>query len=104
MDQFEAIRDLHDRATRGETLSVEEQSLLDAWYAQQDASESAQIAGAVSGPVSRQTIQEQIDATIERLQAVTGQIQGVLEENERLRREIDSLTIRLAHTSSSRAA
>ena len=32
---------LHDKATRGVTLSAAEQERLDAWYADQDAAEQA---------------------------------------------------------------
>ncbi len=31
---------LHDKLTRGESLSAEEQATLDAWYAAQDEAES----------------------------------------------------------------
>jgi hypothetical protein len=34
---------LHDRATRGETLSVEEQRQLDRWYTAQDHAEMAML-------------------------------------------------------------
>jgi len=36
-------KQLHDRATRGETLSVEEQRQLDIWYTAQDYAEMAML-------------------------------------------------------------
>jgi len=98
------VHNLHDRATRGELLSEEDQVQLDAWYEQMDAQELAQLNSNIASPADRQLIQEQINATIARIQNVTTKIQTTLDENERLRRENLSLTARLAQTSASRAA
>jgi hypothetical protein len=43
---------LHDRATRGENLTVEEQELLQRWYAHHDQEEMVQLAiGAIIDPL-----------------------------------------------------
>ncbi len=37
------MKQLHDRATRGHTLTADEQAQLDAWYAAQDVDEAAML-------------------------------------------------------------
>jgi hypothetical protein len=39
----DSAKQLHDRATRGETLSAEEQKQLENWYASQDTAESKML-------------------------------------------------------------
>lgn len=77
---------LHDRHTRGELLSLEEQAWLDSWYIQIDADEHVQILGHSGTSSTPTAIQEQINATIIRIHAVAKQIQSTTTENERLRR------------------
>lgn len=85
---------LHDRMTRGEMLTAEEQAALTAWYAQQDDAESTLLAAA---PVaSLATLQAQVDTALARMQSVTQRIQTLAEENEALRRENAALVRRLA--------
>ena len=40
---------LHDRATRGEVLTAEEQAQLNEWYAERDRAEAAMLCAAHSG-------------------------------------------------------
>ena len=42
----ESGRQLHDRATRGDTLTEAEEAILAAWYEHQDAEEGAMLASA----------------------------------------------------------
>jgi hypothetical protein len=49
---------LHDRATRGETLSPEEQAQLESWYALQDEIED-NILGATTAEKTKATMQAQ---------------------------------------------
>ena len=46
------IKQLHDRATRGEILSAEEQKQLENWYASQDSAESKAL-GLAAGEKTR---------------------------------------------------
>jgi hypothetical protein len=72
----EVAQRLHDRATRGQPLSAEERASLEAWYARQDAEEMAQLAEA---PLPEDVI------------ALRDQIQTLLAENEKLRKELAAL-------------
>ena len=78
---------LHDRATRGEVLTIEEQSQLDDWYALQDAQEikSLQTYDTSSDTVHLRT---QIATALERLASTTQQIQDITVENDTIRDEI----------------
>ncbi len=83
-------RELHDRFSRGETLSAEEQKQLRDWYASQDAAES-KILGLTTSEKTAASLQAQIDAALAQLMAVTKRIQEVASENDTLRREITTL-------------
>ncbi|MBK6433293.1 hypothetical protein [Candidatus Amarolinea dominans] len=85
---------LHDRATRGQSLTHEEAAALEAWYAQQDQAELAQI---VRTPVHDVTLlQQQIDGALTQLAKTTQQIRRLGKENAALRRENARLRVRLA--------
>ncbi len=81
---------LHDKATRGLTLSIEEQAQLQHWYDGQDAQEAAMYAAVpeVTGVVR---LQAQIDMTLTQLMNMTRRIQEVMLENKALRQEIEGL-------------
>ena len=98
---------LHDRATRGETLTSQEQAALDAWYATQDSAEAVHLGfgsgtqKAVSGQIaesgaSADTLQRQIDMLLERIASVTTQVQLLMEQNSVLRQENRLLQQKLA--------
>jgi len=81
---------LHDRATRGETLTAEEQEVLRLWYAHHDQEEMAQLSAA---PASSRLADLQF-----RVQQATAQvvvqaqhIEALTAENAQLRQEIASL-------------
>ncbi len=90
---------LHDKATRGLPLSVEEQSLLAAWYASQDEEEGRQLAGA-GVPSRLVALREQVNSTLAQIIAVSQRIQNLNQENEALRKEIASLEQRLPEKAS----
>jgi hypothetical protein len=92
-------KELHDRSTRGETLSPKEQAQLKSWYALQDEIED-NILGATTSEKTKATMQAQIETTLRQLMVVTGRIQEVASENEALRQEIISLRRQLANLSS----
>lgn len=85
---------LHDKATRGMTLSAEEQEQLQSWYDEQDAQEAAMYA-AVPEVAGAARLQAQIDATLTQLISMTRSIQEVMLKNNALRQEIDGLSRQL---------
>jgi predicted nucleic acid-binding Zn-ribbon protein len=89
---------LHDKFTRGEPLSPEEQTQLEEWYAVQDKIES-QILGlsATTHKTNIAAIQSQVDAALTQLTTVTTRIQDIASENEALKKEISALRRQLAH-------
>jgi hypothetical protein len=96
-------RQLHDRATRGEPLSVEEQAKLTEWYAQQDREESEML----SPPAPSTDVDElrlQVENALARLAALTRRVQGQASENEAVRKEILALQQQLAERSTTQPA
>jgi hypothetical protein len=89
-------KELHDKATRGQTLSAEEQRQLENWYASQDTAESKTL-GLAAGERTLATLQAQVDTALAQLMIVTKRIQKVTSENETLRREIATLRRQLVH-------
>ncbi len=80
---------LHDRATRGETLSSTDQVALDAWYADNDQRESEQI-----GTPSDQTIGDlaslraQVADAQQNLYESMERVRQISEKNEQMRQEV----------------
>ena len=91
----DVAKELHDRATRGMALSAAEQAELDAWYARQDAEESARLSRTHS-PDSLAALRAQVAEAISELWAVTQRVQAQSVENESVRREIAELQRQLA--------
>lgn len=83
----DTARKLHDRFSRGETLSAEERRQLQEWYASQDTAESKML-GLTIGEKTVASLQAQVDAALTQLMTVTKRIQEIASENETLRREI----------------
>ena len=96
---------LHDRATRGQGLTAAERSELDAWYAQQDAQETALLT-AHDAPDNKvvAALREQVNTSLAELHAVTAHIQTLTRENQDIRGEIDALYQRLTPTKTASAA
>jgi hypothetical protein len=88
-------KQLHDRATRGETLSLEEQSQLEEWYAAQDRAEAADLGLTVSAETIT-VLQAQVALVLEQLTVATQRIQEITEENQALHHEISKLRRQLA--------
>ena len=78
-------RQLHDRATRGEELSKEDQILLDAWYDTQDRAEMKSLNLAVTDEANTSKLQKEIDSVLIQLSTVTKRIQEIARENNVLR-------------------
>jgi hypothetical protein len=90
MTSEDVLRQLHDRATRGEELSSEEQAQLENWYALQDSAET-QALGLAPDEDRLGALQAQVEAALTELMAVTRRSQETSSENEALRREIIAL-------------
>ena len=81
---------LHDRSTRGESLTSAEQDQLEEWYTLQDAQESYLLQA--EEPVSDLSqLRMQVDAALAHLTAISQRIQTVTSENDALRKEISVL-------------
>jgi len=86
---------LHNRATRGETLSPEEQAQLEEWYAAQDRAEADDLS--LTEPAETiAALQAQIASALEQVVTVARQMQKTNDENQVLRRENAALRRRLA--------
>ena len=85
---------LHDKASRGEKLSEQEQRQLEDWYAQQDKMELESIQLSV-GEESLSDLQAQVEAALAQLVKLTSRIQQVASENEQLRNENTTLLYQL---------
>jgi hypothetical protein len=81
---------LHDKATRGETLTPVELACLEEWYSRLDRDEAQALAPSTS-PAGLVSLQAQVQAAMVRLQMVTQRIQAQAAENDQLRREIATL-------------
>lgn len=89
-------KQLHDKSTRGQTLSPEEQTRLEEWYAVQDAAESQLLGMSSINGSNTATLQKQIDAALMQLSTVTTRIQEITAENTELKQEIHVLRNQLA--------
>lgn len=86
--------ELHERATRGEQLSAEEQAQLEAWYAVQDEAEAALLGPGEVREID--SLEAQVESAAAQLSSVTARIQQVMAENQALRREVAALRKQLA--------
>jgi len=94
---------LHDRATRGEVLTAEEQAELERWYAHQDSVEATLLDVPLSTHENG-SLQRQIQAALDQLRVSTEHIQALSVEHETVRRENAELRRRLAQRSTSHTA
>ncbi len=94
---------LHDKATRGATLSAAERERLDAWYAAQDAAEQALLSQDPASATAA-ALQFQIAAAAAQLQAAAQRVQELAAQNAALREENAVLQHRLAQRVTSRVA
>ena len=94
-------KQLHDRATRGETLSAQERASLETWYATQDRAEMDSLDLTTTETVA--ILQAQVDSVLGQLETAAKRIQELAQENDRLRGEIATLHRRLAQQATVRA-
>ncbi len=86
---------LHDKATKGEPLTDKEKAQLEAWYAQQDSTESYP-AKASDNTVG--ALRLQIESALSLVMKITQRIQQVAAENEAIRLENQSIKLQLAQS------
>lgn len=86
---------LHDRSTRGEALSAEEQAMLADWYRQLD-EEDAKTPLSLSFPPDLEKLREEHRRILDDLVESAKRIKAKEMENERLREEIAKLRQALA--------
>lgn len=95
----ETILKLHDRATRGEQLTAEEQAQLEHWYAVEDETEMQLLAQSITQTSATSfdisSLQAQLETALSQLATTTQQIQQITLENKALRQEIAELKQRL---------
>jgi hypothetical protein len=103
MEKTERGPYLHDRATRGEVLSPDEQAELDSWYDATDRAEATILAGSHES-ASLEGLRAQVRASTQQLRVVTERIVDLAAENDRLRREIAASQQQLARGRAARSA
>jgi hypothetical protein len=91
---MEDAAQLHDRATKGEPLTAEQETRLEAWYAEQDAFlEGLQWP---AGEPDLAALRAGVEAATARLVAESRRVQQLSAENDELRQEIAALRRKLA--------
>ena len=76
---------LHDKATRNEPLTAEEETELAAWYEEQDQEENAMLSSSSHSPAP-DALWDEVRKTLMHLQVTAQQVRAQAEENEALRR------------------
>lgn len=103
MASDEPMNQLHDKATRDVRLSSDEQAQLDAWYAHQDAAESA-ILGQANPPPTLVALQAQVETAVAQLLTVTQRVRDLTLQNDALRLDIAALQRQLSPVSAPQTA
>ena len=86
---------LHDRATRGEALSAEEQEQLRRWYEGHDREEAARLSAAPA-PDRLAELRSRVQEATAQVVAQARRIEALTAENGALRQEIASLQRQLS--------
>jgi len=98
----ELVHNLHDRASRGEELSPEEQERLSAWYAELDRAEAADLGSVVVA--SGDPLPSRIERTLAEIARATRRIQDLERQTHEVERQNADLRLRLGrHLSAQRA-
>ncbi len=88
--QDDRLWKLHLRRSLGEALTADEQSYLDAWYAEQDQAEALAL-GLSTEANDLSPLKKQVGAILEHIVTTSLSIQTMANENEALRRENQAL-------------
>jgi predicted nucleic acid-binding Zn-ribbon protein len=96
-DRQKAMQALHDRATRREPLSADEQQQLTAWYAEQDALEAATLYyGAIPLEADIVALEQHVQSLLQQIIVSEKHIQTLNTQNATLRQELRELKLRFA--------
>ena len=98
----EVGKELHDRATRGESLSPEALKQLEGWYQEQDRLEAAALGRATASEAL--ALQVKLDSALARMTDTSRRIQEIAAENDALRHENAELQNQLARRRSAQPA
>lgn len=90
MSPDEIGQKLHDRATRGETLTAEEQEKLRLWYARHDQEEMEQLSAAPV-PIQLAELQSRVQQATAKVVVQAQHIEALTAENAQLRQEVATL-------------
>ena len=91
----ESGQELHDRASRGASLTQDEHIQLDSWLTKQDQAECESLSPKGAEPALA-SLRSQVHSALEQVGAVTRNLQHLAAENDSLRREVATLRSRLA--------
>lgn len=97
----ELYQQLHDRATRGEELSQQEQKRLEAWYAEFDQAEAADLGSAAA---SEDSLSARIEGTLAGIAKVAQRIQELDRQTREVEKENSDLRLRLSRRLSTQRA
>ena len=95
--------ELHDRFTRGLSLTKSEHLQLEQWYVEQDSLE-AQDLNLSETPTSVLSLQVQVEAALHQITLLTQQIQQIISDNQQLKIKNEQLSIQVAQLYGSKAA
>lgn len=82
---------LHHRRVLGEELTLEEQQILDAWYAERDAAEAVSFSVEMESKELTKELKQQINEMLRQLSSTVNRIQQLTAENEQLKKENEQL-------------
>lgn len=78
---------LHDKFTRGQKLTPEEHTQLEAWYSQLDAQEGKNLSGRTSDNTLELEFKKALESTYQKIAQLTKQLKETEQENDQLRAE-----------------
>jgi len=84
------MKKLHDRMTKGEPLSSEEQTALQIWYDEQDRAEDS-LLDQDNADLDAARLREQLNAGLSEVLQAASEVERLAEQNEILRRENEKL-------------
>ncbi len=89
------LRQLHDKATRGEQLTPEERSRLEEWYTENDEQERSDLS-ASSEPEEVAELRRKLDQAMSELSTASHRVRELTADNDSARREIEDLRRQVA--------
>ncbi|MCB0077128.1 MAG: hypothetical protein KDD73_06855 [Anaerolineales bacterium] len=88
---------LHDKATRGESLSSEDHALLKRWYDRQD-EEEMRLLDLNPDIEAEMALQDGIDSVLSRIKAVNDEINKLSDDNKIIKSGISKIQQQLTET------